>query len=175
MVPLSGDQHPIGHLSPGGAYPSFGVCVRARAARRDLYHLDPRVGENRVECGGELPGPVPDQEPEPAGVRPQVHQQVPRLLHRPRAVRVRRDAEDMPWRVSTSITKNTYKRRKVTAQSTWKKSHGSVVDAWARRNCRQLERLRCGAGGMRSRFSTRHMVEAATRMPRPSRSPWIRR
>ena len=34
-----------------------------------------------------------------------------------------------------------------------------------RRNCRHVERLRCGAGGIRSRFSTRRTVEAPTRMP----------
>ncbi len=63
----------------------------------------------------------------------------------------------------TSSTKNTYKRRKVTAQSTWKKSHASIVEAWVRRNCRQMVRLRCGAGGIHSRFSTRRTVEAPTR------------
>jgi RND superfamily putative drug exporter len=36
------------------------------------------------------------------------------------------------------------------------------------------ETLRCGAGGIRSRFSTRRTVEAPTRRPRPSSSPWIR-
>ena len=55
------------------------------------------------------------------------------------------------------------KRRKVTAQSTWKKSHASIVAAWVRRNCRQVDRARCGAGGIRSRFSTRRTVEAPTR------------
>ncbi len=39
------------------------------------------------------------------------------------------------------------------------------------RNCRQVDRERCGAGGMRSCFSTRRTVEAPTRYPRPSSSP----
>jgi hypothetical protein len=77
--------------------------------------------------------------------------------------------------VPTSITKNTYNRRKVTAQSTWKKSHASIVDACERRNCRQVDRLRWGAGGIRRRFSTRRTVAAPTWNPRPSSSPWIRR
>ncbi len=34
--------------------------------------------------------------------------------------------------------------------------------------------LRCGAGGIRSRFKIRRTVEALTRYPRPSSSPWIR-
>ena len=71
------------------------------------------------------------------------------------------------------MAKNTYTRRKVTAQSTWKKSQASMVEACVRRNCRQAERLRCGAGGSHSRFSSRGTVEAPTRMPSPSSSPWI--
>jgi hypothetical protein len=78
------------------------------------------------------------------------------------------------WRVPTSTTKNTYTRRKVTAQSTWKKSQASIVAAWVRRNWRQVVRLRCGAGGIRSRFRIRRAVEALTRYPRPGSSPWIR-
>jgi len=54
-------------------------------------------------------------------------------------------------------------RRKVTAQSTWKKSHASIVAAWVRRNCRQVVRLRWGAGGIRGRFSTRRMVDELPR------------
>jgi len=67
------------------------------------------------------------------------------------------------WRVPTSSTKNTYRRRRVTAQSTWKKSQASIVAAWLRRNCRQVARSRCGAGGIRSCLSTRRTVEAPTR------------
>src|SRR5271165_745651 len=44
------------------------------------------------------------------------------------------------------MTKNTYTRRKVTTQSTWKKSQASIVEACVRMNCRQVDRLRCGAG-----------------------------
>jgi len=53
-------------------------------------------------------------------------------------------------------------RSKVTAQSTWKKSHASILDACVRKNCRQVVRMRCGAGGIRSRFSTRRTVEVPT-------------
>jgi hypothetical protein len=53
-------------------------------------------------------------------------------------------------------------------------SHASMVDASVRRNCRQVDRVRCVAGGIRSRFSTRRTVDAPTRYPRPSSSPWIR-
>jgi len=77
-------------------------------------------------------------------------------------------------RVPTSITKNTYTRRRVTAQSTGKNSHASTVAACVRRNRRQVVRLRCGAGGIRSRFIIRRTVDAPTRMPGPGNSPWIR-
>jgi hypothetical protein len=50
----------------------------------------------------------------------------------------------------------------------------STAEAWVRRNCRQVDRLRCGAGGIRSRLSTRRTVEAPIRMPSPGSSPWIR-
>src|SRR6516225_9670312 len=78
--------------------PEGAVCnprFRSRAARRNLQHLDPGTRHHRVERISELPGPVPDQEPEPGGALPQVHQQVPRLLHSPRAVRLRGHAQEM--------------------------------------------------------------------------------
>lgn len=62
----------------------------------------------------------------------------------------------------------------MTAQSTVKKSHASIVAAWVGTNCRQVELEHCGGGGIRSRFSTRRTVDAPTRMPKPGSSPWIR-
>jgi len=38
----------------------------------------------------------------------------------------------------------------------WKKSQASIVEACMRRNCRQVDRVRCGAGGIRSRLRTLH-------------------
>lgn len=46
--------------------------------------------------------------------------------------------------------------------------------ALARRNCRQVVRPRCGAGGIRRRFRIRCTVDAPTMDPRLSSSPWIR-
>jgi hypothetical protein len=93
QVPRPGDQHPEGRLGAGGTYPALGISVRSRAARRDLHHLDPGTRQHRAECAGELPGPVPDQEPEPGGPLPRAHQRVPGLLGA-RAVRVRGHAQD---------------------------------------------------------------------------------
>ena len=75
-----GDQHPVGDLGPGCAHPALGVSVRCWAARRDLHHLDPSTRQHRIERLGELPGPVPDQEPKPAGA-------VPRSISRLRTAR----------------------------------------------------------------------------------------
>jgi hypothetical protein len=62
---------------------------------RDLHGLDAGVGQDRVERVGELPGPVPDQEPEARGALPQIHHEVAGLLSGPRPVRVRGHAEDV--------------------------------------------------------------------------------
>ncbi len=72
QVPLPHDEHPVRALSPHRAHPPLGKRVRTRAPGRDLHRLDPRGREHRVERTGELPGPVPDQEPEPGGALPQV-------------------------------------------------------------------------------------------------------
>lgn len=52
------------------------------------------------------------------------------------------------------------------------KSHVGIVAAWLRRNCRQVAR-RCGAGGIQNCLRIRCTVDAPTRQPRPSNSPWI--
>jgi hypothetical protein len=62
-----------------------------------------------------------------------------------------------------------------TAQSTWKKSVASIVAAWVCKNCRHVVSVfRCGTGGIFSAFRIRRMVDALTRWPSLSSSPWIR-
>jgi hypothetical protein len=92
---LAEDQHRVGDLRPGGEHEPFRVSVHARTSGRDLHGLDTSVGQDCVERLGELPGPVPDQEPEARGAITQIHQQVADLLDSPRAVRVRCDPEDV--------------------------------------------------------------------------------
>jgi len=73
------------------------------------------------------------------------------------------------------MTNKQCRRCSVTAQSMWKKSVASMVAAWACRNCRQLMSVwRFGAGGIRRARRTRRMVDALTRWPSLSSSPWIR-
>ena len=61
------DEHSVGDLGPGGEHEPFRVSVRVRTPRRNLDRFDTGIGQDRVERGVELPGPVPDQEPEVGG------------------------------------------------------------------------------------------------------------
>ena len=73
------------------------------------------------------------------------------------------------------MTKKQYRRWRVTAQSTWKKSVASIVAACAYRNCRHVVSVcRFGAGGIFSALRMRRIVDALTRWPSLSSSPWIR-
>jgi hypothetical protein len=66
-----------------------------------------------------------------------------------------------------------YRRWRVTAQSLWKKSVASIVDAWACRNFRHVvSERRSGAGGIFRAVRTRRIVDAPTRWPSLSSSPW---
>jgi len=61
---LAEDQDAVGELGLGGEDEAFGEAVRPRTPRRDPDHLDARIGQHRVERGGELPSPIADEEPE---------------------------------------------------------------------------------------------------------------
>ena len=63
QMPFAEDEHPVGELGPGGEHESFRMSVRSWAPGRDLHSLDTGAGQDCVECLGELPGPVADQEP----------------------------------------------------------------------------------------------------------------
>ena len=67
-----------------------------------------------IEWPGKLPSPVADQEPEPGRAVAQVHQEVGCLAHRPRTV------WDMDVAGADLDDEERYRRRKVTAQSTWR-------------------------------------------------------
>jgi len=69
-MPFAEDEHPVGDFRPGGEHELFRISVRARAPGRDLHDLDAGIGQDRVKRRGELPGPVPDQEPEFRGAIP---------------------------------------------------------------------------------------------------------
>jgi hypothetical protein len=80
----------------------------------------------------------------------------------------------MHGREPASITNRQYRRRTVTAQSTWKNQVAGIVAAWAFRNWRQVVPVwRFGAGGIRRALGIRRIVEAPARWPGLSSSPWI--
>jgi hypothetical protein len=95
QVPFAEDQHPVSDLRPGGEHEPLRISIRARTPRRDLDHFDTSICQDRVERRAELPGPVPDQEPEVRRPVTKVHQEVPDLLRSPWPVRVGGHAEDV--------------------------------------------------------------------------------
>jgi hypothetical protein len=129
QVVLVDDEQAVGDFASDGADESFGVAVGSWAPWRDLHDGDAGVGQDGVEGGGELSGPVTDQEPEAVGPVVEVHEHVTSLLGGPGSVGVRCGAEDMDVARGDSITKNTYTRFRVMAQSTWKKSQASMLAA----------------------------------------------
>jgi hypothetical protein len=118
------------------------------------------VSKDAVDC----PARVADQEPEVRGAVAEVHHEVADLLGGPRSVRVGGNPKDGHGAGPTSMRNRQYRRRRVTAQSTWKKSAASMVAAWACRNCRHVVSVRrFGAGGIRGTLRTRRIVDALTR------------
>src|SRR6266498_2075834 len=92
---FSKDEHAVGNLAAGGEDEPFGVGVRSRASWWDLADGDAGIGQHGVEGGGELPGPVTDEDLELVGAVAQGHEQIPGLLDGPRPVRVGGYAEDV--------------------------------------------------------------------------------
>jgi hypothetical protein len=74
------EQHSVADLGADGQHEAFGVAVRPRAPRRDLDHLDARIGQHRVERCREMSGPIADEEPEPGDMLAEVHEEVAGLL-----------------------------------------------------------------------------------------------
>ena len=142
QVSFAEDQHPVGHLRPGGEPKRFGISVDPRATGRDLHRFDARAREDRVERCGELPGPVADQEPEVRGPVTEVHQEIPDLLRGPRRVRVRGDPQDVHVAVA-----DLHHEQAVQALEGHRAVHVKEVDGKHRRGLRaeELPPARIGA------------------------------
>ncbi|WP_235039417.1 hypothetical protein [Kibdelosporangium aridum] len=80
------DQQSVGEFASYCADESLGVAVCPWAAGRDLDNLDACAGEDGVECDGELPGAVADQEPEADSPVAYVDREVAGLLGGPWSV-----------------------------------------------------------------------------------------
>ena len=173
QVPRAEDEHPVGDLGPGCEHEPFRVSVRARAAWRDLHRLDTGIGQDCVKRRGELPGAVPYQEPEVGGAITQIHQEVADLLCGPRPVRVRRDPEDVHKTAA-------YLDDEQAVQPLQGHRAVDVEEVGGtHRRCLGVQELpprgagaplRC-RGDLRA-LRTRRMVDALTRWPSLSSSPW---
>jgi hypothetical protein len=104
QLPTADDQHPVQQLPSDGADPPFGVGVGPRRPHRRAQHPDPLGREHRVERGGELGIPIPDEKPELAdavsnqGGDPVTEQQLARMAKRRLAIL--RHAEEITGNVA---------------------------------------------------------------------------
>jgi hypothetical protein len=95
QVPFTEDQHPVGHFRSDREHEPLRVGIRAGTLGWNLHRGDAGIGQDRIECCGELPGPVADQKPELCGAIAEIHQKIPDLLHGPGPVGVRGHADDV--------------------------------------------------------------------------------
>jgi hypothetical protein len=174
QVPLTEDQYAVDESGSDRADEPFGEIIRPRTTRRNLDYANADVSKDNIKGRAELTGPISDEKPELREAIAQIYHQVAELLRRPPAVRVRGHTQQV-HRPASDFQRDKHldpleRHRAVHME----KSHTSIVDAWARRNCCQVVSVsRAGAGGIRSRLRTRRIVEAPTRWPSLSSSPWI--
>jgi hypothetical protein len=165
----------VGDLGPGGEHEPFRTGVRARASGRNLHGLDAGVGQDRVKRRGELSGRVADQEPEACGAITQIHQKVAGLLHWPQPARVRGDPGDV--HVAAAGLGD---EQAVHALEGHRAVHMKEAGGEHRRclGGQELPPSRAGAPfrrrGIFRALRTRRIVDAPTRWPGLSSSPWIR-
>ena len=88
------DECAVQELAAASADPAFGD--RVHAGRLDLakHGPDPGIGEDRVECGGEVRAAVADHELDPVRLLAEVHDQVAGLLGGPFPGRMQGDSQD---------------------------------------------------------------------------------
>jgi hypothetical protein len=95
QVPLTEDQYPVSEFGSDRADEPFCETIRLLTSRRNPDDADADVSKDSIEGGGELTGPIPDEEPELREAIAKIHHQVADLLRRPSAVRVRGHAQQM--------------------------------------------------------------------------------
>jgi hypothetical protein len=157
-----------------GQVPAREANAASLRQRPGFDHLDARAGQHRVERACELPGPITDEESEPRHLFAEVRDEVAGLLHGPRPVRVLGHAQDVQVAVA-----ELEREQDVEPPERYRAVDVEEVDrehavAWVRRNCRHVVSVcHTGAGGMQWRLRIRRIVEASTRRPSLSSSPWI--
>src|SRR3954451_14354369 len=171
---LAEDQHAVGDLGADGQHEAFGEAVRAWTPRWDLDRFDARVRQDRVEGRRELAGPVADEEAKPGGVVAEIHQQVAGLLGGPRSVGMPRHAQDVQVAIADlnheQDIEPPQRERAVDVEEVDREHAGRL-------RAQELPPTgvggRTGAAGIRWRCRIRRIVEAPTRWPSVSSSPWI--
>src|ERR1017187_2762169 len=88
------DKGAVQQLAAASADPAFGDLVHAGRPDVTEHGRDPGVGEDRVECGGEVRAAAADHEPDPICLVAKVHDQVACLLGGPRAGWMQGHSED---------------------------------------------------------------------------------
>ena len=174
-VASSEDQYAVGEFGSDSPDEAFSNGVRWWAAGRDLHGLDADIGEDAVEGCGELACAVADQEPDLGSSFAEVGHEVAGLLRRPGPVGVGGDAEDVDVAgVDLDHEEQVGPQQRDGAVDV-EEIAGQHRQLSARRNSRQLVSVALvGAGGMRSCFRMRRIVEAPTRCPSFRSSPWMR-
>ena len=174
-MPRAEDEHPVGDLGPGREHEPFGVSVRARTARRDLHDLDASVSQDRVNDAVNCPARSRTRNRRPVGAITQILQQVADLLHGPRPIWVRGDPDNV--HVTAACL---HDEQAIPALQGHSAVDVEEVRGEHRRGLR-VQELPPGRVGMPFRcrrdlqgLGTRRMVDALTRWPSFSSSPWIR-
>jgi hypothetical protein len=175
-VAAADDQQPVEALAADAADPPLGMSPRLRRPHRRLDHSDPFGTEDLVELAGELAVSVTDQEPRPDALVVEFHQQVACLLGHPRPIRVRRD----PSEVDTP-GRELDKEQDIKPLEEERVDGEEIAFEDARRLLAQkvsparVASDRFGAGSIPSSRRIVQTVLAASLIPSPTNSPWIRR
>ena len=88
------DECAVQELAATSSDPAFGDRVNACPPDVAEHGPDPGIGEDRVECGGEVRAVVADHELDPVRVLAEVHEQVAGLLGGPVPGGMQRDSEN---------------------------------------------------------------------------------
>ena len=102
------------------------------------WTADTGIGQDCIERRGEVSGAVSDEEPELGDAIAEIHHQIADLLGGPSAIGVRGRTRQVHRPVGHLQHEEHVDPLEGNSQSTWKKSHASMVNASVRKNCRQV-------------------------------------
>src|SRR6266542_3693808 len=167
------DQDPIKTLATGAADPALRVRLRPRRRDRRPDDPDPFRAEDLVEGGRELAVAVADQEARPLLLVGDRHDQVARLLRDPGAVRVRGHAGQMH---ATTLELDEEEHVQASQPERLDREEVTLEDPGRLLAQERPPAHTCalGAGSMPWRWSRFQTLLAASGIPSPTSSPWIR-